>query len=320
MKRSSRVEAEATDWLARRDRDDWSSSQQESLDAWLNDATENRIAYLRMERTWSRADRLVTMKRPGQMSVPPQKGFWDRRTVLRLAASVMLASSVAMLAFNHLVNNDYVTAVGQRTSLALADGSHVMLNTSTRLQYEPTQGLRLVRLKSGEAYFEVAHDASHPFVIEAGANRVTVLGTKFSVRRDGDHLQVAVVQGRVQVSSQSPGQPMRQIVLTRNESAVVDNGLITMSEKTPQSIEHQLSWRQGKLVLDQMTLAQAASEFNRYNKKKIIINDPLAAQIRIGGSFNVDNVDGFVRLLQSGFGLTVQETGNEIKIGVAHTG
>ncbi|WP_148289181.1 FecR/PupR family sigma factor regulator, partial [Herbaspirillum sp. B65] len=76
MKRSSRVEAEATDWLARRDRDDWSSSQQESLDAWLNDATENRIAYLRMERTWSRADRLVTMKRPGQMSVPPQKGFW----------------------------------------------------------------------------------------------------------------------------------------------------------------------------------------------------------------------------------------------------
>jgi transmembrane sensor len=74
-----------------------------------------------------------------------------------------------------------------------------------------------------------------------------------------------------------------------------------------------LSWRQGLLTFDQTTLAAAADEFNRYNRKQLVV-EPAAAEIRIGGSFEAANVDGFVRLLHDGFGLNVAQSDSEILI------
>jgi transmembrane sensor len=71
---------------------------------------------------------------------------------------------------------------------------------------------------------------------------------------------------------------------------------------------------QGKLQLDGMTLAQAAAEFNRYNRRSLRIENERAAQTRIDGTFDVNNVDGFARLLRAGFGLRVEERGDEIVI------
>ncbi len=63
-----------------------------------------------------------------------------------------------------------------------------------------TSTVRTVTLDGGEAYFEVVHDARHPFVVLAGNRRITDLGTKFSVSREGDHVQVVVKEGRVRVT------------------------------------------------------------------------------------------------------------------------
>jgi transmembrane sensor len=80
-----------------------------------------------------------------------------------------------------------------------------------------------------------------------------------------------------------------------------------------------LSWRQGYLSFDKTTLADAVAEFNRYNKRKIVIEDPSIAAIRIGGQFRATNADGFLRLISSDFAMTLNEAPNQVVVASAST-
>ena len=316
MTKASRIEADAADWIVRRDSGNWTQELEDELHLWLEEATAHRIAFLRLDSVWERADRLSSLKTPDAWSVPRHVPFWKRAPVLRLAAGLVLVVAGGLMSASYWMGEGrYSTVVGESRSMGLADGSHVTLNTNTRLHAAIDKEQRIVWLDEGEAYFEVFHDAGHPFIVAAGGNRVTVLGTRFSVRREGDRISVAVVEGRVRVSTQSAMHPQSEVVIGKNEVAIADHGAILQSTKTPQEIERQLSWRQGKLVFDQMTLADAAEEFNRYNHKKMIIVDAALGQMHIGGSFNVDNVEGFARLLSQGFGLKIKNGEKEIEIG-----
>ncbi|HEX8404902.1 MAG TPA: FecR domain-containing protein [Duganella sp.] len=313
MRRAADIEAQAAEWLARRDGDQWTPEQQRELDAWIDAATAHRIAWLRLESVWRRADRLGSLHNPGRSAVPAASIF--SASYWRIAAGVALLAGTAWLAATGLREQParYNTALGQSTSLALEDGTRVTLNTDTRLRAKLASGRRIVWLDKGEAYFEVTHDAGRPFVVEAGTRRVTVLGTRFSVRRDDNgQVQVIVTDGRVQVAPATGA--AAPTVISRNDSLLAAGDAVLVSHNTEQQVATKLSWRQGRLILDQMTLGQAAQEFNRYNKRQLIVTDPVAAQLRLGGSFNVDNIDGFARLLQQGMGLQVERNGDNIKI------
>src|SRR5258708_31845445 len=95
----------------------------------------------------------------------------------------------------------YITEIGAREMVPLADGSKVELNTDTRIRTVVTKERRTVWLDRGEAYFEVVPDTSRPFVVLAGSRRITVVGTKFAVRRDGDEVQVKVPEAIVHVEA-----------------------------------------------------------------------------------------------------------------------
>ncbi|HEY4319230.1 MAG TPA: FecR domain-containing protein [Herbaspirillum sp.] len=325
MKSASQIESRAADWIARRDNDCWSEEQQSEMDAWLNEATENRIAYLRLESVWRRADRLGSLHVPGRASVEKTVSPWSQFSTWKIAAGIVVAAALGLfLAAGDVMNGEhsYSTAIGESKVVQLADGSQLTLNTDTHLRTQVIDGKRNVWLESGEAYFEIAHDARHPFVVDAGSSRVTVLGTKFTVKRDAGHVDVMVVDGRVRVSAvggngigNGNGAGAAGIaVITKDEKIVADNGNMLLTRKSPEEVANELGWRQGKLILDQMTLEQAAKEFNRYNVKQLVIEDPAVAQIRIGGSFNVNNVESFARLLQQGFGLKIEIGRDLIKI------
>jgi transmembrane sensor len=173
-----------------------------------------------------------------------------------------------------------------------------------------TPRAREVWLDEGEAFFDIAHDARRPFVVHAGSQTVTVLGTKFSLLRDGDQLRVAVLEGRVQVKAPR-GNPT---VLTRDDAALAERDNVLVTRKSTQQLKAGLSWMQGKLVFDQATLADAARQFNRYGRKQLVIEDDAAARIGIGGVFDADNVEAFARLLHVGFGLEVDVVGDEIRV------
>ena len=306
-KNAQEIEAEAAQWLARQNGERWHADLQQELDAWIGADLRHRLAYLRLRTAWERAELLS-----GQaVARPPRHAFVHRFSTWRLAAGVLLACALgAMLApeLGWRQGERYATRTGENRTIALADGSRLTLNTGTRLR-TASDGERKVWLDQGEAFFDIAHDPLHPFVVEVGASRVTVLGTRFTVRRDGDLTRVLVEQGRVRLSEREAS-----VLIGGNQEATARAGTITRSEVGPQKTAQRLAWREGRIVFDQTTLGAAADEFNRYNERKLVIADPAAANLLIGGSFAPSNIDSFVRLLEQGFGLTVKRDSDRIVV------
>lgn len=249
-------------------------------------------------------------------SAPAARGA-RRRTVAGWALAAGLALGIGVAMFIQVQSNrgnEFATAVGSQEAVTLADGSHVTLNTHTRGRAVVNARERRFWLEEGEAYFEVAHDPSRPFVVVAGRDRVTVLGTKFSVRHEDGRTEVTVLEGRVRLDRGPTGSaPSVPVVMTRNESAVSTAGNVLVIAKDEQSVRDELSWREGRLVFDQLTLAEVAERFNRYNARQLVVEGD-AAERRFSGSFDANNVDGFARLLRESFGLEVQVDGDRIVV------
>jgi transmembrane sensor len=202
------------------------------------------------------------------------------------------------------------TDVGGRALLKFADGTQMELNTATSVRYRMTTGERTVWIDKGEAYFRVAHDATHPFVVIVGQHRVTDLGTEFLVRRDDDALEVALVRGRAELSSDDSH--TAKAILTPGESVLATQASLTITKKTPQQLADELAWQRGVLVFRNTPLAEAVRQFNRYNRTKLSVNDPEVARLKVGGEFKADNVEDFLRLAEVVLKVRVQHVGNDI--------
>lgn len=306
------IEARAASWLLRQEEPDWGEADQQALDAWLEESAAHQAAFWRLEHGWRRADRLAA--RGTAPEAPTPRRTISRRFAAVAASVVALVGGAAVWATWEPSRETYTTRIGGHEVVPLPDGTRVELNTDTRLRSEITAEQRTVWLDKGEAYFDVAHDAAHPFTIYAGKRKVTVLGTKFSVRRDGEQVQVTVVDGKVRLDALQPPKPTPPVVLTPGQIALARNAATLVTPKTVEAASAELSWRQGMLVFDRYTVARAAEEFNRYNRRKIVVTDAEAGAIPIGGTFEVENIDGFVELLEQGYGLKIEKSGDEVKI------
>src|SRR5690606_33638330 len=105
--------------------------------------------------------------------------------------------------------------LGERRTETLPDGTEVVLNTDSALEMRYSKGRRYIEVKQGEAQFEVAHDASRPFVVSIGEDTVTALGTRFQVRREQGSAIVTLLEGSVEVVHSD-----ERHVLRPNERAV----------------------------------------------------------------------------------------------------
>jgi transmembrane sensor len=208
----------------------------------------------------------------------------------------------------------FSTPIGGRRTIPLIDGSKVELNTATVVRAAVNDKHRDVWLDQGEAYFEVAHLAGRPFVVHAGDRTVTVLGTKFSVRRDGEKVTVSVIEGRVRIDDADEPDTVPTAIITAGDVAIAQGSSTLLSAKSEEGVSEALGWRDGILNFDHTSLADAAAEFNRYNHKQILIGDSQTGEIRIGGTFQASNVDAFVRLLHDAYGLRVTATSNAVKL------
>ncbi len=305
------IEMIAADWLAREDRG-LAIEERNRMELWLEQSSRHKVAYLRLKASWRRADRLAALKAPGSL-LRPSKPRWIVPAAIAASLLVLAGGGAAWLWRPPAPSiQSYATAVGQRQALRLADGTQIELDTNTHLRADLTGKSRTVTLDSGEAFFDVVHDASRPFTVYAGNRRITDIGTKFSVFRNGDDVRVVVKEGRVKI--EQIDQPLSQPLLAQAGHEIIAKGSETLlASKPDQEISNDLSWRRGVLVFNQQTLADAAEQFNRYNSRHILVEGS-ARKIRIGGSFKADNVDVFVQLLHRGFGLSVNEQGDKIVV------
>ena len=308
------IEERAALWRARQEQPEWSPADQAALDAWLEESTAHRVAWLRMEYGWRKVGRLSVLK--GGVAVEERRPLLTRWRPAAMAAGLALAVGLSSLVATDQFSGrkTYATELGGHATVPLADGSKIELNTDTKVRAALAEERRVVWLDRGEAYFEVAKDADRPFVVMAGDRKVTVLGTKFSVRRDGDRVTVAVAEGRVRVDPVHATPAIPPTTVTGGDVVIADEVATLVTPKSPARVESELAWRRGLLMFDKSTLGDAVAEINRYNRTKLVVEDADAAAIRITGSFEAENVDAFARLLREAFGLNVEQNGDEIKI------
>jgi transmembrane sensor len=220
------------------------------------------------------------------------------------------------LAFAHYwpSQTSYSTPVGGIASVPMSDGSKVTLNTDSKIRLDVTKTQRLVELEQGEAFFDVAKDPSRPFIVTAGSKRVVAVGTKFSVRREHNELQVFVTEGRVRVEDVAAPSSEHDALLTLSAGSLArgeDDALLVQQQTVPE-IERHLSWRTGYLIFRDTPLADAVAEFNRYNSQQLVIDDPRVAEIRVSGKFRPTQYEAFGRLMQEGFSVRMQRVGGDI--------
>ncbi|MDG2533031.1 FecR domain-containing protein [Sphingomonas sp. HITSZ_GF] len=315
------IEEAAARWVLRREEPEWSDRDEAQLSEWLAQSFAHKAAYWRLEHGWRRADSMAGAEHDSAVAAPRSRfRRWAIGSgITALAASVALAVAIG---WHNLLATDVVrptqqiaTGVGGRTHVALNDGSRIELNTDTALRAAVTESHREVWLDHGEAYFEVRHSDTMPFIVHAGSRTVTVLGTKFSVRREGDKVRVEVVTGRVRVDEIAQGGPTgASTTVTTGDIAHAEGRSTLVTSGAAERIEDTLAWRDGRITFSDTELAQAAAEFNRYNAKKLVVVDPAAARIRVGGTFQATNVDAFVRLLHDAYGLKIEDGEREVRI------
>jgi transmembrane sensor len=194
------------------------------------------------------------------------------------------------------------TAVGQRSTITLADGSRVTLNTASRIRIAYRQHERRLTLDEGQAWFEVAKNKSAPFVVHAGGQRVEAHGTAFDVRVMSDRIEVMLAEGKVTVDAEGRGFNQASIAMRPNELLVASaNGTSVRHVADPGAWKN---WRQGIVMFDNVPLARAIAEMNRYSETQLQVADAATGRIAISGGFNADATGAFVEALAVGFQIT----------------
>ena len=160
---------------------------------------------------------------------------------------------------------------GMNKQLTLADGTQVWLNAESSLQYPETfegKEQRVVYLK-GEAYFEVAKDSLHPFLVKTDALETRVLGTAFNVRAySPDDTQVTLVEGSVKVSDKHH----HELQLQPGEHATVRKGSALKSAQVEEASAYR-SWADGQFYFDDVELVEIMRELGRWYNVDILFTN-----------------------------------------------
>ena len=318
MSRAQHIEEQAARWVLLREEPSWSSADEAELEQWLAETDAHKVAFWRLESGWREADRIASIGAPPRTVAQRFDGLNWWAKPLAIAASLLLVFTLLLqlpgLPFggsSPSPQTEFETAIGGHKVVSLGDGSRVELNTDTAIKAAVDDDRRAVWLDRGEAFFDVAKQPGQAFVIYAGARTITVLGTKFSVRRSGRDVVVAVLEGRVRVEDTPASGSDREATITAGDVAVARDGS-TVVTKSAEAVQQQLAWRNGLLMFDGATLASAAQQFNRYNRKQLVLGDAAASGLLVEGSFQARNLDAFTRLLERSYGLDVQDGGGRI--------
>lgn len=189
----------------------------------------------------------------------------------------------------------YQTAVGERSTVTLPDGSVMTLNTASVAQVAYVDGERGVRLLAGQAMFTVAHDRRAPFRVYAGDRVITATGTAFEVYLTGDRVRVALLKGSVSVAPRG-----RPLTPTSAEETLSPGEVLTVSPGQPtrvrtEDVEQLSGWRGGLVAFHDTPLSEAVDEINRYTTQPIALVDAAAGRHRISGTFRVGDPERFAR-------------------------
>lgn len=286
----------AAHWCMRLHESDCTETERQAFAQWLAADPLHAVEYQAMLEIWDVADHLPRSPVAPVMQVQVQRRPWRHYAVA--AAISLLAIPLAGLAGWNMgwIPSAYQSfeATGQARHVMLGDGSRVELNLGTQLTYANYKDHRQVTLTKGEAFFQVSHSAEHPFVVRAAEGQIRVTGTEFNVWRYQDQVRVTLLQGSVLVTGNHTGQGYR---LDPGMQASYKAGEYEPQIRQTYAGDTSLTWRKGKLVLDNLSLNDALPLINRYLEHPVQLADAATGKLRVGGIYNTQDVQGLVSSL-----------------------
>jgi transmembrane sensor len=333
---SSSIRQEASEWFVEFRTGEPSERARKAFLTWLKESPAHMAAYLEMAAVWDESGApgaggkwsLEALLRDAQadeqnviaLELPAGREVRRQRTARRgstriaaIAASVFIMLAATLGGWLYWVRDVYATAIGEQRSIMLSDGSTVELNARSRVRIRFMDRERRVDLLDGQALFTVAKSRDRPFVVASRGARVRAVGTQFDVYRKSSGTTVTVLEGTVAITPDSP--------LARNEPSLVRAGeqvIIGSSHAAPQAhianIGAATAWTQRRLIFDNTPLQEVAAEFNRYNRRQLLIRDSGLKEFGIDGVFSSTDPSSLVNFLRTRPGVTVRETETEIVV------
>ncbi|MCG3171493.1 MAG: hypothetical protein CALGDGBN_03115 [Pseudomonadales bacterium] len=314
-----RIETEAAAWVVRIDGAELGNRDREQLNAWLAEDARHRAAFERLATVWGKLDCLELLaeiiplpRKQSRLRVGDPEWFgWRRNAGLFalgcvFAVGLVFAGRQGLLSWvlpgGSVVESVYQTRTGEQSRILLGDGSKVMLNTRSEVRVRIDDRQRAVYLSTGEAFFEVAPNPRVPFVVYAGHGAVRAVGTGFNVRIMEQSVEVTVTEGSVSVSTRQAPRP-DEVTVRAGGAARYARQVETPDYPSGEHIERRVAWTGGKWAFDGQTLEEVVKDIGRYTNQRLQIIDPRIEHIRIGGYFDVGEIEPFLEALDTGFGI-----------------
>lgn len=295
---SQQLDEEASLWATRIEGGDLSAHDQAALSAWLKVCPEHPKALANYRELSARIDAQIEVQLGAAVEtvLREQKTARKRRRVF--AATLAAAAAIAVVLFATSVRSqNFTTKTAERHVATLEDGTQVDLNARTALNIDFTRDERRVRLVSGEALFTVAKDAKRPFIVKTSMGSVRVTGTVFNVRTaNTEQVEVTVLEGTVHV--RPLGDTAREQSMTAGLQAVLNGHNVTVRTLPEGAALDAVAWRQGQVVFDDTPLSEAIERFAAYHARAIVV-DSKVADLRLGGRYSLDDLNGFLESIES---------------------
>jgi transmembrane sensor len=341
---------EAADWFVEFRVDEIDGGARERFDRWLRQSPQHVQAYLDLATTYASLpadvagaavdlDALIARARADSAAdvipltttsrrVPAERTSRGFRAAVSIAASIAIAGLLGWLGWRD--HGVYSTGIGQERSITLVDGSVVELNARSRIRVSYSKTERLVDLIAGEAFFRVTSNPRYPFLVRGGDFVVRDVGTEFDINREVTRTVVTVLEGRIELSAANDGHAQipiqalagghserpgvsQPIMLSAGQSVVVGSDG-TGSVRRGADVAEAAAWRRHELNFDSLPLVDVVQEFNRYNRRQLVIVSPRLDALEISGVYSSTDPGSFLRFLREQPGIAVEESGGEIRI------
>jgi transmembrane sensor len=309
-----RIDEEASLWATRIDGGDLNANDQAAFSAWLKANPEHQRAFDKYRELSARIDTHIEARLGAAVEtiVREQKTSRLRPRVFASALAAAAAIAVVLTALSGRPLS-LATKTAERHVTMLDDGTKVDLNARTELSISFTHNERRVQLVSGEALFTVAKDARRPFLVQTPTGSVRVTGTVFNVRAaNTERVEVTVLEGTVRV--RPTGAVTNEQPVTSGLQAVLSENAVTIHALPDGTAQDVIAWRQGQVVFNDTPLGEAIERFAAYHARAIIV-DTKAANLRLGGRYSLEDLNGLLESIESVLPVLVtHQPGGDVRI------
>lgn len=283
------LQAEAAEWLVRLDA---GTADEAAFTAWREGDPRRAAAFAQALAGWEMMERAASLEPASGVG---ERGF-DRRRLLRAAgvAGPVLALGIGGVFLTGRDRAWAATEVGDRRRFDARPGVTVELNTDSRIEWSRRGDVCELWLEKGEAFLLIDDAQARGAVLHCGGRALIMTPGYYNARMSPAGTDIAVLEGAARTRNGGG-------IARAGQTLTLDRSNATIQPTSPGASEMIAGWRKGEVVFSGQTLGEAVAEYNRYLDRKLAIDDPALAGVRIGGRFETLRPEPFLGALESGF-------------------